>query len=300
MLAEKEKIEKIHQYLAILKTFVCLNTKVNLTDICIVSEDFFCGLLNIVYGYELMNANILKSNCKGIDLHDGINKVVFQITRDKDSDKIQTTIDKFVQEYDDSYQLKFVIINDKKTFTTNFSIDSKYKFDKSSDIMFIDDFSKDIKGTEKINNVYGFFIESFYIENFNRKYKWYENNNKNNIADLGCRYNKEIDINTPTFNLLTTFLCDQEILAIILHKIKKVFFKSKRWENKLISEKNLNNLEESYSKFIEKSVVIELSQIYNSLNNIKQDTEKNIDYITNSIEGESNEKNTKRNELYEI
>ena len=44
MLKEEMEIKNIATNLSSLKSYIKMNTKLNLNDICIVSEDFFCGL----------------------------------------------------------------------------------------------------------------------------------------------------------------------------------------------------------------------------------------------------------------
>ncbi|MFR7839157.1 MAG: SMEK domain-containing protein [Blautia massiliensis (ex Durand et al. 2017)] len=68
---------------------------VNLYDINIIAEDFFPGLLNLIYGYELKNANHLEKNAPAIDLIDRKNRIAVQVTSDNSSTKIRHTIAEF-------------------------------------------------------------------------------------------------------------------------------------------------------------------------------------------------------------
>ena len=54
--------------------------KINLTDIHIMSEDFYAGFLNIVYDLHLRNANITNQNAEGIDLVDDENNIIIQVS----------------------------------------------------------------------------------------------------------------------------------------------------------------------------------------------------------------------------
>ena len=62
---DKRLFENVAESLALLSREVSILNAVNLYDINIVAEDFFPGLLNLIYGYELKNANYLEKNCPG-------------------------------------------------------------------------------------------------------------------------------------------------------------------------------------------------------------------------------------------
>ena len=97
----------------------------SLSDINVVSEDFFAEFLNELQGLHLKNVNREKANHPAIDLADPDKRIAFQITSTKAANKIQRTIDKFVEhsldsDYDDLYIL---ILGEKQTKYT--TIDSK-------------------------------------------------------------------------------------------------------------------------------------------------------------------------------
>lgn len=54
--------------------------KLNLLDLNIFSETFFADMLNIVFGFQLKNLNIIEQNVEGIDLIDEKNKIVAQVS----------------------------------------------------------------------------------------------------------------------------------------------------------------------------------------------------------------------------
>ena len=66
--------------LSILDSYVKLCGKVRLTDIHIVSEQFICELLNIVYGFQLSNANGDNSSTPGYDLISTREQLVIQVS----------------------------------------------------------------------------------------------------------------------------------------------------------------------------------------------------------------------------
>ena len=70
MMNKEVYLKNIAENLALLSREVSILNAVNLYDINIIAEDFFPGLLNLIYGYELKNANHLEKNAPAIDLID--------------------------------------------------------------------------------------------------------------------------------------------------------------------------------------------------------------------------------------
>jgi SMEK domain-containing protein len=62
----QDLIEKIILRLTWLKAKVDLSNKLNLTDVNIISENFYRDFLNLVFGYNLISENILKPNAETI------------------------------------------------------------------------------------------------------------------------------------------------------------------------------------------------------------------------------------------
>lgn len=122
-----DQIRRITDALTLLECKIKGRSVANLTDINIVSEDFFSEFLNELRGLSLRNVNSDKSNHPAIDLADVDNRIAFQITSTKTASKVQGTIDKFVEhgldeDYDDLYilvlgdrQNKYTTINPKGT-----------------------------------------------------------------------------------------------------------------------------------------------------------------------------------------
>lgn len=55
-----------------------LRGSLNLLDLHVILEDFYVGLLNLIYGWKLRNANNLQQNASGIDLVDDSNHILVQ------------------------------------------------------------------------------------------------------------------------------------------------------------------------------------------------------------------------------
>ena len=92
MLKKELYLKLIVDGLSQLRSQVELLNTINLYDINIASEDFFAGLLNLIYGYHLSNLNDIEKNAPGIDLVDEKKQIMIQVTSDNSSSKIHHTI----------------------------------------------------------------------------------------------------------------------------------------------------------------------------------------------------------------
>ena len=90
-------LKRIEKYLSTVKLDIQYDNAAGLFDINKHCENFYCGLLNLIYGYQLKNANIEKKNFDSVDLIDDISGVYFQVTSNRKSEKIKDTIDKFIK-----------------------------------------------------------------------------------------------------------------------------------------------------------------------------------------------------------
>ena len=115
MIKREEELKKIVSELTRWELELSNRSVLNLYDANIFSEHTICRLLNVIYGYNLHNINLVQNNFPAIDLADNFNRVAVQVTTTKETKKIQYTIERFIanglyQEYD---QL-FVLILGKK------------------------------------------------------------------------------------------------------------------------------------------------------------------------------------------
>ena len=92
-----DTIKRIIEKLTVLKTQIELENGVHLFDNNIGLEDFTCGLMNLVYGYNLKNLNKNQINYPGIDLADSSLQIAVQVTVEKTKEKIQSSIDTFIK-----------------------------------------------------------------------------------------------------------------------------------------------------------------------------------------------------------
>ena len=89
--------KKIIKALSWLKTEVDYHNSLSLTDINHAAEDFYCGLLNLVYDYNLKNINITEQNAAAIDLGDEQEKISIQVTSTSTLAKTKYTVEKFIE-----------------------------------------------------------------------------------------------------------------------------------------------------------------------------------------------------------
>lgn len=108
-----------------------MRSSLGLTDLNVHLENFFRDILNLIYGYNLVNLNDERSNEPGLDLGDKKVGIAFQITTVKTSQKIKKTLSKIT----DAQQKKFnkfrvLIIGIKQTsYSINSTVAKKLGFD---------------------------------------------------------------------------------------------------------------------------------------------------------------------------
>lgn len=163
MMNKEVYLKNIAENLALLSREVSILNAVNLYDINIIAEDFFPGLLNLIYGYELQNANHFEKNAPAIDLIDQKNRIAVQVTSDNSSAKIRHTIDEFNknQAYNLYDRLVVLILTQKKNYSTNFDTQGRFSFDKASDIWDVEKLIKDIRKleTEQVKSISEYLSE---------------------------------------------------------------------------------------------------------------------------------------------
>lgn len=156
-------LKNIAENLALLSREVSILNAVNLYDINIIAEDFFPGLLNLIYGYELQNANHLEKNAPAIDLIDRKNRIAVQVTSDNSSTKIRHTIEEFNknQAYHLYDRLVVLILTQKKNYSSRFNTQGRFSFEKARDIWDVEKLIKDIREleTEQIRNISDYLSE---------------------------------------------------------------------------------------------------------------------------------------------
>lgn len=127
--------------LSVIRYEITSKNLLNLTDDNIYMQNFMRDLLNLTFGYNLVNLNDKSPNFPGIDLGDEARGIGFQITSTKTGQKIKDTLDICIKsECCHAFpQLKFFILTEKQS---TYSIDyqnSVFCFAPQNDIIDFDD-----------------------------------------------------------------------------------------------------------------------------------------------------------------
>ncbi|WOX53236.1 SMEK domain-containing protein [Aeromonas sp. CD] len=108
-------------------------------------EDFFKEVLNIVYGYNLINLNEERSNNPGLDLGDEKAKVAFQVTSTKTSEKVNETLRKAATQVDKFQKVYVLILQEKQgSYTLDTELAKPFSFIADEHILDIGDVFKKV------------------------------------------------------------------------------------------------------------------------------------------------------------
>lgn len=126
----------------------------NLLDLHVISEDFFVGLLNLVYGWNLRNANCLLQNAPGIDLVDDSNHILVQVTGSCTKKKIDHSLEEISEKYS-GYHFYFVpiVLDARKQRIYGYTPPHRVLFNPKTDILDIHFIADRIKGMTDIEKV---------------------------------------------------------------------------------------------------------------------------------------------------
>ena len=104
------------QQLVTLTNSVTVAVRNNLTTSAVVAETTLAGLLNRIFGWELVNANAISRNFPGVDLIDRDRRIGVQVTATCTPDKVRNTIQK-VEKLDIQFDrlIMLIISNDSPT-----------------------------------------------------------------------------------------------------------------------------------------------------------------------------------------
>ena len=101
------------------------------------AQHFFCRLLNAIYRLQLQKMDQIQANYPAIDLGDSANRIAYQITTEKDGDKVQHTLNQFVKHnLVNNYDiLRILVIGKRKGTYKSVVIPSSLSFDWERDII---------------------------------------------------------------------------------------------------------------------------------------------------------------------
>lgn len=105
MFAAAEAFQEVVVRLSVLRYTVTANTRRGKNDIATDAENFFAGLFNRLYGWKLLNLNVIEGkNFPAIDLGDKTCRAAIQVTAENGFDKVRRTVDTF---YDHGLQKEY-------------------------------------------------------------------------------------------------------------------------------------------------------------------------------------------------
>src|SRR5258707_10182538 len=87
-----------------------------LFDNHVVAQHFFCRFLNAAFDLCLVEMDLIQANFPAIDLGDATNRIAYQVTTEPRGEKVQHTLDKFVEhglerQYDN---LRILVIGERQ------------------------------------------------------------------------------------------------------------------------------------------------------------------------------------------
>ena len=92
-----ENKDKIRTYLSTIKANVEMSNFSGYYDIDRELENIIAKLLNLIYGYKLVNANEKKVNFPAVDIVDDGNKLAIQVTADNSYEKINYNVKNYMK-----------------------------------------------------------------------------------------------------------------------------------------------------------------------------------------------------------
>ena len=115
MIRQERHIKEVLRLLTILAEYLETAGKLNLNDGSVISENICEKLMNMAYGYELENINIVKQNAAVIDLYDSKNRIAVQVTSNKKLDKVKGCLNAFIdKELYKDYDVLYIYILTRK------------------------------------------------------------------------------------------------------------------------------------------------------------------------------------------
>ena len=91
-----------------------IDSRLNHTSTHVYCEDAITGVLNLVFGLKLVNANVTEHNKPGFDLIDQSSKTFVQVSSDSSKEKIRHTLEQDCLKDYVSYKLMFMFLVEKR------------------------------------------------------------------------------------------------------------------------------------------------------------------------------------------
>lgn len=120
----------------------------------VISEDFYVDLLNLIYGWNLRNANSSQQNAPGIDLVDDTKLILVQVTGSCTKGKIDHSLKEIPEKYT-GYHFYFapIVIDAKEQRKHKYNPPHEVVFNPETDILDIHFIADKIKGMPDIEDI---------------------------------------------------------------------------------------------------------------------------------------------------
>lgn len=191
-------MNKIEEVLYIITHKVILRSSLNLLDLNVRLEDFYKQLFNLLFSYDLVNANVLTHNQTAFDLIDTDRKIIIQISSTASKRKIEDTLSKSIigSEYAE-YALYFMFIGDSASRLVGKKYNNPYNviFDSKNNIYDVDTILKYINSLDilKLKEVYKLVNDSF---NYNKSSVIRVKSLLPKVVQILCSKNLDQELNT--------------------------------------------------------------------------------------------------------
>jgi hypothetical protein len=135
-----------------------VRNKLNLLDLNLFSEDSYARLFNLVFGYNLKNANEENQNAAGFDLIDSENKIIVQVSATNTKAKIESSLRSEILKDYSNYKFLFIsIAKDASSLRTkNYNNPYNIRFNPQQDIYDVHEILRQIqhKGVDELKAIY--------------------------------------------------------------------------------------------------------------------------------------------------
>ena len=201
----EDLLKEIANSFAEIETIIRYLDGMHFYDVNTVAEDFICGLLNVIYDYDLENLNRCNSNYPGIDLGNKNYGIAVQVSSNGTRKKIKHTIDQFIENKYYLYYKRLIcfVTGRKPKYREPFDTRSCFMFDHKEDILDFQDLLSTIQvfDLDKIELVRNYTLEGLgKAQKIKNYYKG--NDDKNQIESRCISKMTSLGINKDTALLL--------------------------------------------------------------------------------------------------
>jgi len=125
----------VEEKLCTLAVRIGVRGRLNVLNLNVHAENLYVHLFNELFGLSLVNANVYDQNATAIDLVDGLNKIIIQVSSTSTKQKIESALSKDLSAYN-GYRFKFIPIVDDASGLRKLSyvVPAGISFDPKADI----------------------------------------------------------------------------------------------------------------------------------------------------------------------